>query len=104
MKKFLSTLLVSMVLTTPVFASVNQTNNEVENLYGIEAQNDGFVNFNNGSTLYQENGKLTREQFKTIDGKVYYFDNSGLAMKQGWRYINNTWYFFDINGTLVNQK
>lgn len=106
-KNLLKTTLLALTITTlavPVFATESIMNKNASNyesyaLYGTYG--DGWINSggNHVKWLYQENGKLIRDQFKTINGATYYFSNDG-TMLSGECCINGKWYNFSNNGKL----
>lgn len=49
---------------------------------------------------YYENGQMVVSQFKTIDGKTYYFKWDGSFYKDGAYYIGSDQYYFDVNGVM----
>ena len=49
---------------------------------------------------YYENGQMVVSQFKTIDGKTYYFKWDGSFYKDGAYYISSSQYYFDANGVM----
>lgn len=49
---------------------------------------------------YYENGQKVVSQFKTIDGKTYYFKWDGSFYKDGAYYISSDQYYFDVNGVM----
>ena len=49
---------------------------------------------------YYENGQMVVSQFKTIDGKTYYFKWDGSFYKDGAYYISSDQYYFDVNGVM----
>ena len=55
----------------------------------------------NGKWLYQhKDGTYTKNDFETIEGHTYYFDENGY-MVTGWKKINNKDYFFNDSGVMV---
>ena len=55
----------------------------------------------NGKWLYQhKDGTYTKNDFETIEGHTYYFDENGY-MVTGWKKINNKDYFFNDSGFMV---
>ena len=55
----------------------------------------------NGKWLYQhKDGTYTKNDFETIEGQTYYFDENGY-MVTGWQKINNKDYFFNASGFMV---
>ena len=49
---------------------------------------------------YYENGQKVVSQFKTIDGKTYYFQGSGSLCRGGMYSIDSDRYYFDENGVM----
>ena len=49
---------------------------------------------------YYENGQKVVSQFKTIDGKTYYFDWNGNLYTSGTYYIDSDLYYFDADGVM----
>lgn len=49
---------------------------------------------------YYENGQMVVSQFKTIEGKTYYFKWDGSFYKDGAYYIGSDQYYFDVNGVM----
>ncbi|CAI3673310.1 exported hypothetical protein [Clostridium neonatale] len=108
-KKIIKTTLLALTITSlsvPVFADSsifdkNASDYESYSLYGTYG--NGWINSggNHSKWLYQENGKLIRDQFKTINGATYYFNLDG-TMESGECYINGIWYTFNSNGKLKN--
>ena len=49
---------------------------------------------------YYENGQKVVSQFKTIDGKTYYFQFDGSLCRDGRYYLNSDLYYFDVNGVM----
>lgn len=108
-KKIIKTTLLALTiisLSVPAFADSsifdkNASDYESYSIYGLYG--DGWINTggNYSKWLYQENGKLTRNQFKTINGNTYYFNLDG-TMESGECYINGIWYTFNSNGKLKN--
>ena len=57
----------------------------------------------NGKWLYQhKDGTYTKNDFETIEGQTYYFDENGY-MVTGWQKINNKDYFFNASGFMVKE-
>ena len=103
-KKIITTLLLTLTITTPVFATESTMNKNVSDYesYSLySTYGDGWINTggNHSRWLYQENGKLIRDQFKTINGNTYYFNLDG-TMESGECYIGGKWYNFSNNGKL----
>ena len=49
---------------------------------------------------YYEDGLPLVEEWRLLDGKWYYFDESGLYRK-GWIEDKGLWYYLDANGEMV---
>lgn len=49
---------------------------------------------------YYENGQMVVSQFKTIDGKTYYFQGDGSLCRDGIYTVNSDQYYFDENGVM----
>lgn len=49
---------------------------------------------------YYENGQMVVSQFKTIDGKTYYFQGDGSLCRDGIYTVNSDQYYFDVNGVM----
>ena len=50
---------------------------------------------------YVEKFSYIQSEFKTIDGKIYYFDSNGY-MVTGWKKIDNKWYVFNESGVMLH--
>ena len=49
---------------------------------------------------YYENGEMVVSQFKTIDGKTYYFQGDGSLCRDGVYWLDSDLYYFDVNGVM----
>ena len=49
---------------------------------------------------YYENGQMVVSQFKTIDGKTYYFQGDGSLCRDGVYDLDSNQYYFDVNGVM----
>ena len=49
---------------------------------------------------YYENGQMVVSQFKTIDGKTYYFQGDGSLCRDGVYWLDSDLYYFDVNGVM----
>ena len=49
---------------------------------------------------YYENGQMVVSQFKTIDGKTYYFQGDGSLCRDGVFDLDSNQYYFDANGVM----
>ena len=49
---------------------------------------------------YYENGQMVVSQFKTIDGKTYYFQGAGSLCRDGVYWLDSDLYYFDVNGVM----
>lgn len=49
---------------------------------------------------YYENGEMVVGQFKTIDGKTYYFEDDGSLLRDGVYDFGSEQYYFDVNGVM----
>lgn len=58
----------------------------------------------NNSDLYwlHEDGKMASDEWvQTQDGKWYYFQSNGQALKKGWKQIDGDWYYFLNSGVMA---
>lgn len=53
-----------------------------------------------GTTFVNPDGTLVKDDWKSIDGKIYHFNEDGKA-DTGWYKINNTWYYGEKDGHAV---
>lgn len=117
MKKLLSIMLLSLMLLVPEGASAKY--NIMDHL---SDRNNQWIN-NDNNWYYVIDNELVKG-IKTINGKIYYFDDNGkMASNQwsninnnwiysisdgrlvkGWNYINRKWYFFDSNYNMVHDN
>lgn len=59
----------------------------------------------NGKRYYfYSNGKMATGFIKLADGVFYYLDPSTGALKTGWQYIDNKWYYFSPNAEGNKEK
>ena len=57
----------------------------------------------NGKYWYRhQNGGYTINNFETINGETYYFDDEGY-MTVGWKKVGNVWYYFNKDGHMVEK-
>ena len=49
---------------------------------------------------YYENGEMVVSQFKTIDGKTYYFQGDGSLCRDGVYWLDSDLYYFDVDGVM----
>ena len=49
---------------------------------------------------YYENGQMVVSQFKTIEGKTYYFQGDGSLCRDGVYWLDSDLYYFDVNGVM----
>ena len=75
-----------------------KTNSKGEITYSVDL-NEGF-NFVNGEWYYVENGIVLTNEFKEIDGYMYYFDYDGIMARNSshYNYEDHLYYAFDNNG------
>lgn len=52
-----------------------------------------------GNNYILPDGEKSRNSWKKVSGRWYYFDENG-SMAKGWRFINNYWYFMNSNGAM----
>jgi glucan-binding YG repeat protein/beta-N-acetylglucosaminidase len=103
-------------------AGVMQTSQWIENYYvladGTMAKSQWIGNdYVDASGLWQSNrwmndgqwwyrygdGSYPVAKFDTINGKKYYFDNSGY-MVTGWKLIDKDWYYFNGSGCMIKDQ
>ena len=84
--------------TQTVPADESTVNEQTTNTESAEtdAVKDGWSD----DGYYYENGQMVVSQFKTIDGKTYYFKWDGSFYKDGAYYISSDQYYFDVNGVM----
>lgn len=71
---------------------------------GVMFQNTLHVNSNGTTYNFESDGALTMNQFKTIDGKTYYFGSNGAAYK-GVKAVNGKYYCFNAStGVLLKNQ
>ena len=78
------------------------TLNEVE----IKTVNNVAVQVPVQNTYYFDSeGSMLTGWIKTLDNKTYFFENEKTAnegkMTIGWKLIQNDWYYFDIDGSML---
>lgn len=84
--------------TQTVPADESTVNEQTTNTESAETNTvkDGWTD----DGYYYENGQKVVSQFKTIDGKTYYFQGSGSLCRGGMYSIDSDRYYFDENGVM----
>ena len=84
--------------TQTVPADESTVNDQTTNTESAEtnAVKDGWSD--DGHTY--ENGEMVVSQFKTIDGKTYYFQGDGSLCRDGVYWLDSDLYYFDVNGVM----
>lgn len=52
-----------------------------------------------GSSYVLPDGEKSKNSWKKVSGRWYYFDENG-SMAKGWKFINNHWYFMSSGGAM----
>ena len=84
--------------TQTVTADESTVNDQTTNTESAEtnAVKDGWSDDGH----YYENGEMVVSQFKTIDGKTYYFQGDGSLCRDGVYWLDSDLYYFDVNGVM----
>ena len=84
--------------TQTVTADESTVNEQTTNTESAETNTvtDGWSD----DGFYYENGQKVVSQFKTIDGKTYYFQDDGSPCRDGIYWVNSDQYYFDENGVM----
>ena len=84
--------------TQTVTADESTVNDQTTNTESTETNTvkDGWSD----DGYYYENGQMVVSQFKTIDGKTYYFQGDGSLCRDGVYWLDSDLYYFDVNGVM----
>ena len=84
--------------TQTVTADESTVNDQTTNTESAETNTvkDGWGD----DGYYYENGQMVVSQFKTIDGKTYYFQGDGSLCRDGVFDLDSNQYYFDANGVM----
>lgn len=84
--------------TQTVPANESTVNDQTTNTESAETNTvtDGWSD----DGYYYENGQMVVSQFKTIDGKTYYFQGDGSLCRDGVYDLDSNQYYFDVNGVM----
>ena len=84
--------------TQTVTADESTVNDQTTNTESAETNTvkDGWSD----DGYYYENGQMVVSQFKTIDGKTYYFQGDGSLCRDGVYWLDSDLYYFDVNGVM----
>lgn len=84
--------------TQTVTADESTVNDQTTNTESAETNTvkDGWGD----DGYYYENGQMVVSQFKTIDGKTYYFQGDGSLCRDGVYDLDSNQYYFDVNGVM----
>lgn len=63
---------------------------------------DGFYTHSNGYTVYVTNGTIVRDNWASIDGYWYYFNDYGAMITNSTYEIDGVRYYFDLNGKMAS--
>ena len=84
--------------TQTVTADESTVNDQTTNTESTETNTvkDGWSD----DGYYYENGQMVVSQFKTIEGKTYYFQGDGSLCRDGVYNLDSNQYYFDANGVM----
>lgn len=89
------------VLADGTMAKSQRIGNDYVDASGLWQPNQWI---NNGRWWYRYgDGSYPISKFDTINGKKYYFDNSGY-MVTGWKLIDIDWYYFNGSGCMIKDQ
>ena len=71
-----------------------------EQITNTESAENSSVKDGWSDGYYYENGQKVVSQFKTIDGKTYYFQGDGSPCRDGIYWVNSDQYYFDADGVM----
>ena len=69
----------------------------------ISNPNNLFYDVYENYAVYYENGTLVKNAWRTINGKYFYFDSEGSAVRGKVRKIANAYYAFNADGTMATK-
>lgn len=78
--------------------AVASTEDEYENGGKWNDNTDDGGSISGGNYILPD-GEKSRNSWKQVNNRWYYFDENGNMVK-GWRYINNAWYFMNSSGAM----
>ncbi len=87
-----------MVPAQNIFVTINET--EIQKGEGIQILKESKSTY-----FFDSNGNMVTGWIKTADNKWYFFENEKTIdegkMVLGWKQIQNEWYYFDIDGSML---
>ena len=61
----------------------------------------GLVTLNGHQAYIKDNGQYAKNEFVRFEGSIYYFDEDGYMVTNGFKAIGKIWYYFDESGDMA---